>query len=291
MKAAMWRSRAPGAGIAAIALCLVSVPSAVAENIDPANNGSQYAWAENAGWLNAEPNGDGGNGIAVGDSELSGWMWAENTGWIGLSCKNTLSCGNADYGVSNNGNGVLSGYAWAENAGWINFSPSTSGVTIDPSTGEFSGYAWAENIGWISFNCANTASCATVDYKVKTAWICDPPPAVPSGSPSLSLEKTGADALLSWDLLPGATGSDTVRGNLGCVVSSGGDFAACTVTCLDDNRTTTSMLDTDSLTPGQGFWYLIRGQNCGGNGTYNSGGPSQAGLRDAEIAGSGNDCP
>jgi hypothetical protein len=217
-------------------------------------------------------------------------MWAENTGWISLSCKNTLSCVTTDYGVANDGNGVLSGYAWAENAGWIDFSPSTSGVTIDPSTGEFSGYAWAENVGWISFNCANTASCGIADYKVKTGWSCDPPPAAPSAVPSVVLKKSGTDALLSWNLVSGATGSDIVRGNLGCLLSAGGDFTACTATCLDDNRTTTSMSDTDSLTPGQGFWYLVRGQNCGGSGTYDSAGPAQVGLRDVEIAGSGNDC-
>ena len=44
----------------------------VAENIDPDNDDSQYAWAENVGWVNAEPNGYGGDGMQVGDSELSG---------------------------------------------------------------------------------------------------------------------------------------------------------------------------------------------------------------------------
>ena len=36
---------------------------ALAENIDPLNNGSQYAYGENVGWFNAEPNGDGGDGV------------------------------------------------------------------------------------------------------------------------------------------------------------------------------------------------------------------------------------
>ena len=85
---------------------------AAAENIDPDNDDSQKAWAENVGWINAEPNGDGGDGIQVGDNELSGWMWSENTGWVSLSCKNTLSCATTDYGVLNDGNGVLTGYGW-----------------------------------------------------------------------------------------------------------------------------------------------------------------------------------
>ena len=103
------------------------------------------------------------------------------------------------------------------------------------------------------------------------------------------LDRSGTDALLSWNLVSGATGSDIVRGDIGCLQSTDGNFAACTATCLADNRTTTSALDSD--TSGPGFWYLVRGQNCGGNGTYDSGGPSQVGLRDAEIAASGNDCP
>src|SRR4029434_8427813 len=56
------------------------VDIAWAENIDPADDTSQYAWAENIGWLNAEPSGDGGPGVQVGDSQLSGWMWGENMG-------------------------------------------------------------------------------------------------------------------------------------------------------------------------------------------------------------------
>ena len=48
---------------------------AIAENVDPSNDGSQYAYAENAGWINAEPSGDGGPGVTVADFELSGWMW------------------------------------------------------------------------------------------------------------------------------------------------------------------------------------------------------------------------
>ena len=125
----------------AVALYLVSATLAAAENIDPGNDDSQYAYAENVGWINAEPSGDGGPGVQVEDFALSGWMWGENIGWISLSCMNTASCSTVEYGIENNGSGVLSGLAWAENVGWINFSPATAGVTIDPATGDFSGRA------------------------------------------------------------------------------------------------------------------------------------------------------
>ena len=108
----------------------------MAEIVDPADNDSQYAWAGNVGWINAEPGGDGGSGISLSEGALEGWLWSANTGWISLSCANTDSCGNVDYGVSLDGSGVVSGHAW---------SP---------------------NVGWISFSCENTDSCGAVDYRV-----------------------------------------------------------------------------------------------------------------------------
>ena len=142
-----------------------------AENIDPDDDGSQYAYGENVGWLNLEPGGDGGPGVEVGDFELTGHMWGENIGWISLSCENTFSCGTVDYGVVNDGCGNLSGYAWGENVGWISFSSENSGscglasygVKIDLNTGGFSGHAWGENIGWINF-------APTTGGGVKTSW-------------------------------------------------------------------------------------------------------------------------
>jgi hypothetical protein len=56
-----------------------------AENIDPNDDGSQYAWGENTGWINLEPGGDGGPGVEVTDDALTGYLWAENTGWIHLN--------------------------------------------------------------------------------------------------------------------------------------------------------------------------------------------------------------
>lgn len=125
-----------------------------AENIDPYQDGSQYAWGENVGWLNFEPN--TGDGAQVASDKLTGYVWAENIGWISLSCENTSSCGTVSYGVTNDGSGNLSGFAWGENVGWINFDPNVSGdsndygVTID-ADGNFDGWAWGENVGWVNF--------------------------------------------------------------------------------------------------------------------------------------------
>lgn len=53
-----------------------------AENIDTVNDGSQYAYGENIGWISLEPGGDGGPGVEVADAALSGYMWGETAGWI-----------------------------------------------------------------------------------------------------------------------------------------------------------------------------------------------------------------
>jgi len=129
-----------------------------AENVDPYNDEMQYAYGENVGWLNFEPN--TGDGVQVEGDKLVGFVWAENIGWINLSCENTGYCATVNFGVANDGAGNLSGYAWGENVGWINFDPVVSGdptdygVKID-GDGNFSGWAWGENIGWINFNSAD----------------------------------------------------------------------------------------------------------------------------------------
>jgi hypothetical protein len=145
-----------------------------AENIDPYDDDSQYAYGENVGWFNAEPGGDGGEGIEVEDSKLTGYTWAENIGWVILSCENTSSCGTVDYGVTNDGNGNLSGYGWCENVGWINFAPTGGGVTID-ANGDFNGWAWGENIGWVHLQ------NPSIPYKVQTLW-------APSQAPTVTTQ-------------------------------------------------------------------------------------------------------
>jgi hypothetical protein len=143
-----------------------------AENIDPYNDGSQYAYGANIGWLNFEPNiADPNAGATVSGDGLTGYIWIPNIGWVSLSCSNTNSCGTVDYGVVNDGAGYLSGYAWSANAGWINFAPTVSGdpndygVTID-GDGVFHGWAYGQNIGWIHFQ-----SASPVAYKVRVCVV------------------------------------------------------------------------------------------------------------------------
>jgi len=146
----------------------IGVVTVCAENIDPDNDDSQYAYGENVGYLNFEPGGKGGSGAEVTNSAVTGYVWGENIGWINLSPK---SYG----GVENDGAGNLSGYAWGENVGWINFAEKGE-VTIGKD-GVFDGWVWGENIGWIHLK--NLA----IPYKVKTAWA--PPSTTPTPTPTV----------------------------------------------------------------------------------------------------------
>jgi hypothetical protein len=147
----------------AIAAALLAA-SAFAESVDPSNTGAQYAYGANIGWLNAEPNGDGGQGITVTGTKVTGWLYGANVGWISLHCDNpedAVTCATNGYGVTNDGAGNLSGYAYGANIGWISFScqnvpascASTGnyGVTVNPNTGLFAGKAYSANTGWINF--------------------------------------------------------------------------------------------------------------------------------------------
>lgn len=259
-----------------IAILIPLAPgAALAENIDPGNDGSKYAWSENLGWINAQPGGPGGSGVQVADSGLTGWAWSENAGWISLA--------GASYGVMNDACGGLTGYAWSENAGWINFAPTGAGVVIDPKTGIFSGRAWSENAGWITFS-----SAGPDPYRVATAWRRLPP----AGAPQLSATKAaGADVLLSWTAVSGATSFDVVQGGLSVLRTSNGNFQLATQACLVNDTPASSFTASGSPSPGDGYWFLVRAGNCGGHGSYDADGPTQIGLRDPEIAASGNDCP
>ncbi len=151
--------------IAILAIC-AKVP--LGENIDPDNDGSQYAWGENVGWINFEPDlSESSVGATVSCEKLTGFIWAENIGWINLDPDDS----DPETGIKNDDTGTLSGFAWCENVGWINFNPKVGGeatgcgVTID-NKGNFDGWAWGENIGWIHFR-----SAGPVAYKVKACKV------------------------------------------------------------------------------------------------------------------------
>ena len=113
-------------------------------------------------------------------------------------------------------------------------------------------------------------------------------PTLPQGTIDLDVER---DRLLWAPSTTTASAYDVVTGDLASLRASGGDFAQSTDACLASGFAGTSLPYEGNPAAGEGTWFLVRGVNCAGNGTYDSGAPSQTGARDAEIAASGNACP
>jgi hypothetical protein len=229
-------------------------------------------------------------GVEVSEDTLTGWIWCENIGWVSLHCENTASCETVEYGVEQEGGGPLSGFAFSENAGWINFNPETAGVSIDPDTGEFGGYAWGENIGWVSFSCEDSSTCGNVDYGVKTDWTC-PESSSTQTTSSLYLSWLWPDTELSWTPLPDATWYDVIMGDLVDLRATGGDFSSATQLCLDNNNMDLTALHSDLPPPHGGYWFLVRGCNCAGPGSFDTGEAGQWAPRDTGIVNSTLACP
>jgi hypothetical protein len=276
------RFLARAAALVGPALLLAS--TARAENVNPHNDDSKYAYAENLGWINAQPQGPGAQGMQVSDLSVTGWLWSENAGWISLSCTNRGTCGTANYGVTNDLSGHLGGFGWGENVGWVNFAPGGTPVTIDRATGTLTGRAWGENVGWITFS-----ATSPVSYRVQTAW-CVPAPAVPAIT-TLGASRSGSSYSISWSAVGTSIYYDVVQGDMTALVSSGGNFSSSMRSCLGSHLASTSTSINEAVAIGNGHWYLVRAANCGGPASYNDPNGNQTGSRDPGIAASGHACP
>lgn len=157
-------------------------------NID-ATSPHHFAWSSVIGWINFRAT----NSVNVTPTGIDGFARFGPEGgpfnFLSLDCASGppgSSCA-IPYEVTNDGNGNLAGFAWSDAIGWVSFNCNNSGtggippdhscvnsqyrVRID-SNGNFTGWAWNDVIGWISFNCnqAEGNQCASVDYRVRTAW-------------------------------------------------------------------------------------------------------------------------
>jgi hypothetical protein len=115
--------------------------------------------------------------------------------------------------------------------------------------------------------------------------------AAPTGTPALTADPSGPDTLLSWGAVAGATRYDVVRGAISTLRSSGGNFTLAVDLCAADDLAAISTTVAGSPSSNTGIFFLARAENCGGMGTYDTGGPSQVGLRDAEINAAAAACP
>lgn len=81
------------------------------------------------------------------------------------------------------------------------------------------------------------------------------------------VSKSGGDATIAWNAASGSTGYDVLRGLVGGLpVGPGGGDEVCLATGIPGTLTT----DPATPGPGDGFWYLARGSNACGRGSYGS---------------------
>ncbi len=112
--------------------------------------------------------------------------------------------------------------------------------------------------------CSDGDACTTGDACGGGACAGTPVPPPGEVGDGVWLSKSGADALLTWSMAAGATASDVVRGSLsGLPVGPGGDEV-----CLADGTPDIIFSDATDLSPGDGFWYLVRGASACGVGPY-----------------------
>ena len=116
----------------------------------------------------------------------------------------------------------------------------------------------------------------------------------PMGQPGpvidLYVDLVGAAMTLEWSHAAGADVFDLTRGSLTSLHGTGGDFSAAGSACIANDTAGRTATDAASPPAGEIYFYLPRGVNCAGRGTYDAGEPTQVGTR-AALDGAANACP
>jgi glucose/arabinose dehydrogenase len=94
---------------------------------------------------------------------------------------------------------------------------------------------------------------------------------------------------LGWNGTSG-TQYDLVRGDLGLLVSSGGQFELATEECVANRRSREFFDYVPNPSPGTGHWFVLRREKCDCFCSYDAANASQPWPRDSEIDASGNGC-
>lgn len=92
---------------------------------------------------------------------------------------------------------------------------------------------------------------------------------------------------VDWDPDPPATQYDAVRGNLGTLKSTGGNYQAATEECIAGHVSDVSVPFELSPAPGEGFWFLVRTAE----GSYDAWDSTPVMPRDAGIDAGPASCP
>ncbi len=189
------------------------------------------------------------------------------------------------YGVPFDGTGtVLSGTSVDVGGDGVDISRTISGLA--PGLYRWRARAVSRNPLVRTSPWVTLAGNGSSEWDLRTAGFTPP-----QGVGPLTVTRAGSGAHLAWPGALNATHYDVVRGPLGALAASGGDFAAATDACLANDTTSLTADDADPPGAGAGSWYLVRAANGAGSGTYDDASPGLAAPRDAGIAAAAVACP
>jgi len=103
------------------------------------------------------------------------------------------------------------------------------------------------------------------------------------------LEHAGSELL--WPASSNAIGYDVVRGDLGVLRASSGDFSLSAESCVGDNVPALQLSESSIVQPGEGLWFLLRTvySSLGGGETYDV--ETTGDARDTGLVGNPQACP
>jgi hypothetical protein len=267
-------------------------------------------WLKDGAWAFGRPTGQGGQ--QMGNPDPSSGATGFNVFGVNLSGDYDAGMSGPYYLVSNPVSLVGSHSAGVKYERWLNtegmphasafVEASTDGVEwarIWQNSGNIADDAWSTQthsiaavadgaaqvyVRWgYGIHSADATPCSGWNIDDIELW------AVPEGTARISLNVDVGS--LDWTPIQGAITYDVVRGDLATLLSSGGDYTAATVSCEASGVAGTSAALGLDPTPGNGYWFLVRGNSTQGHLSYQALYPSQVDLRDDEIIASGNDCP
>jgi hypothetical protein len=93
------------------------------------------------------------------------------------------------------------------------------------------------------------------------------PEVAPGNVGSMAIAKSGTTASFQWAPVSGSLVYDVLRGQVGAFPVGS---SPATETCLANNIAGTTTSDGGSPPSGAGFWYLVRGENACGAGSWGS---------------------
>jgi hypothetical protein len=97
-----------------------------------------------------------------------------------------------------------------------------------------------------------------------------------SSQPQASVDGTG----VSWNPLDGAEGYEVARGDLTLLRESAGDWSLAVDSCVAVGAAATSMPQSGTPDPGEGWWVLVRALRTGTPTSWDVAGPTQVGTPD-----------